>query len=171
MDLPRINLLTLDYLKHKGFSLVEILIVIAIIGILSGLALSFTGALQKNTRDAQRSSDLSVIQSALQQYYADQNKYPDDLTSELTGGSALTDCSGKVTPCTPTKTYLSKTPKDPSGSVYYFRPVENIRTPLSNCSVGGGVVCHYYFLCAKMESPPSGSTCVDINFSFQLTPL
>ncbi|MBI2593428.1 type II secretion system protein [Candidatus Daviesbacteria bacterium] len=159
MDLPRTNLLTLDYLKHKGFSLVEILVVIAIIGIISGLALSFTGALQKNTRDAQRSSDLSVLQSALQQYYADQNQYPLTLPAV---GSAFNGCTGGS--C---KTYLTRTPGDPNGSSYYYAPFGNIRAT-DVCSANP---CHFYYLCAKMENPPEGSTCRNTNFNYQVTPL
>lgn len=162
-----------ENLTRRGFSLVEMLVVIAIIGILSGLALSFTGALQKNTRDAQRSSDLSVIKSALQQYYADQGKYPNTLDFELANGSALTNCSGRVSPCTETKTYLSRMPKDPSGTAYYYEPVYGIGT-LTNCDLAGSVengTCHYYFLCAVLENPPETSVCKNNNFNFQLTPL
>lgn len=160
-------------LNYQGFSLVEILIVISIIGILSGFGLSFTNSLQKNTRDAQRSSDLSVLQSALQQYYADQGKYPNTLDSELANGLPLTNCSGRVSPCTTTKTYLSRVPKDPSGTPYYYEPVYAVGT-LTNCDLSGGVengVCHYYFLCSAMENETEGNTCRNSNYNFQLTPL
>lgn len=150
--------------------MVEILVVIAIIGIVSGLALSFTGALQKNTRDTQRESDLRVLQSALQQYYADHNKYPDDLSSELDNSLALNDCSGVAGSCTPQRIYLSKTPKDPGGSAYFYRSALNINSP-TDCSDGNNK-CHFYYLCAKMENPPSGSSCSsNANFNFQVTPL
>lgn len=156
--------------NSKGFSLIEIMIVISIIGILSGIGLGVTGAIQKNTRDAQRESDIRILQSALQQYYADNNKYPNALISEFANGSALTNCSGKAPPCTVTKTYLSKTPMDPDGTPYFYRPVINISSG-TICDTSSITPCHFYFLCSKMENPGSGSTCVDENYNFQATPL
>lgn len=169
----RNNSLGFIKISHKGFSLVEILIVISIIAILSGMILSFSGVLQKKTRDTQRESQLRVLQSALQQYYADQNKYPNSLNAELSSGSPFTNCSGRVG-CTVTKTYLSQTPRDPSGASYYFRPVLGINSPENGCSIVSGIeigTCHYYFLCSKMENASVGGFCYDSNYNFQLTPL
>ena len=60
------------HLKHtnnKGFTLIEILIVIAIIGLLASVVLvSFPGAMKK-ARDAQRIHDLDQIRTALILYY------------------------------------------------------------------------------------------------------
>jgi type IV pilus assembly protein PilA len=53
---------------YKGFSLIELLIVIAILGILSSVvALGFTKA-QKSARDAGRRSDLAQFRSALESF-------------------------------------------------------------------------------------------------------
>ena len=162
----------LRFCTQKGFSLVEILIVISIIGILSGVGLTVSGSIQKSTRDAQREADLRVLQSALQQYYADQNAYPNTLAPELTNGSAVTNCSGKPSPCNPTKTYLNKTPIDPGGTFYSYSPVQTISSPTA-CDALSTTPCHYYFLCANMENPPAESTCngAVTPFNFQVTPL
>lgn len=174
MFLPRTNFSINFKILAKGFSLLEILVVITIIGILSGLGLSFSESIQKNTRDTQRISDLSVLQSVLQQYYADQNKYPNGLGAELASGLALTNCSGRVG-CIVTKTYLTQTPKDPNGSAYYFRPVFNVSSPSSDyCRIESGVevgTCHYYYLCAKLENGTSGTCVVDATYNYQKTPL
>ena len=67
-------------LKSKvqaGFTIIELLIVIAIIGILATLVLTnFQGA-QARGRDTVRSSDINAMFSKLEEYYAEnQNEYP-----------------------------------------------------------------------------------------------
>lgn len=47
--------------KQQGFTLIEFLVVIAIIGILSGIALTSLSTARKKARDAQRLSDIRQI--------------------------------------------------------------------------------------------------------------
>lgn len=56
--------------KLKGFSLLELLVVVGIISILLSIVASSYSTAQKKTRDAKRSSDLKTIQQAAEQYYA-----------------------------------------------------------------------------------------------------
>lgn len=160
--------------SSAGFSLIELMIAISIVAIVSALGITSINTIQKNSRDTQRQADLRTIQSALQQYYADQNRYPSTLDSELTDGTAFTDCSGKASPCTATKTYISKMPKDPLGGEYFYRPVVDVTRLDDNCdldSEGEVGICHYYVLCTALENPPSGSSCYNGTYNFQVTPL
>ncbi len=76
----------------KGFTLIEILIVIIVLGI---LAMIIVPQITVSTDDAKVStvqSDLSAIRSAIEIYYAQHgNKYPGE--TESTGGTANTDAA------------------------------------------------------------------------------
>jgi prepilin-type N-terminal cleavage/methylation domain-containing protein len=72
-------------MKKRGFSLMELLIVIAIIGILVSISVVSYSTAQKKSRDARRHSDLKAIQNAWEQYYADNGaNYPDSCNYSVT---------------------------------------------------------------------------------------
>jgi len=62
--------------REKGFTLIEILIVVAIIGILSSIVLVGLGSFRSRGRDARRVADLREVQNALELYYAKTGAYP-----------------------------------------------------------------------------------------------
>jgi len=67
--------------KQKGFTLLELLVVITIIGILAGVVVlnSIKGAAR--ARDARRIQEVFQISRALQMYYSEKGKYPDNTDS------------------------------------------------------------------------------------------
>lgn len=60
----------------KGFTLVEVLIVIIVMGILSTIGMVIYTKLQANVRDQSRRADLSVVQESLERYYQKNGEYP-----------------------------------------------------------------------------------------------
>jgi len=105
----------MNAIKKSGFTLIELLVVIAILGILATVGLGSFQSSQMKGRDAQRKSDLSQIQKALEMYYNDNGKYP--LTAELqallNSGSSWTAASGQTI-------YMKTVPKGPRGESYCY---------------------------------------------------
>lgn|SRR3989344_187327 len=105
-------------MKSKGFTLLELLIVIAIIGILAVLGFSnYLNAL-KSGKDARRKADLQTIQKALETYYQDNQNFPlpdsNKIPTDAGSGSFCHQDGCDV------ETYLEKLPKDPSGGDYIY---------------------------------------------------
>ncbi len=131
--------------KKSGFTLIELLITISIIGILSTIGIVSYLTFSKNARDAKRQSDLKFIQSALEQYHADQIYYP----KTIPFGSPLTNLTGRPTPSPipSLKTYLNSIPSDPLPSPqpqYSYQPLP------ATCD-NGTTKCISYCLYAKLE--------------------
>ena len=61
---------------RDGFTLVELLVVISIIGLLSSIVLTSVNSARARARDARRLADTRQIQNALALYYDDHGSYP-----------------------------------------------------------------------------------------------
>ncbi len=93
--------------SQKGFTLVELLVVISIIGVLATLVLLQLGTARAKSRDAKRISDINQIRSAVEQYFEDNDgAYP----TVITGGAG-----GTLTK------YMTNVPVDPlNGAAYNY---------------------------------------------------
>jgi general secretion pathway protein G len=93
--------------KSKGFTLIELLVVISILGILAALLISNMAGARERARDAERKSDLTEIQKALEMYKHDQAKpaYPADTDWETMAAALQGDEGGTV--------YMRTVPVDP----------------------------------------------------------
>lgn len=74
---------------QKGFTIIELLIVIAIIAILALLVLNnFQGA-QAKARDQQRTTDINNVHSKLEEFYNENNYYPGSIPTDSAALAAL----------------------------------------------------------------------------------
>ncbi len=114
----------------KGFTLIEILVVMVILGILVTIGLASFVSAQARSRDVRRKSDLKQIATSLDLYYSDYEVYP---TGSVDG--KIKGCpSGTGVACvwggTPSEfkdgktTYMKIVPADPLlGYNYYYRTI------------------------------------------------
>lgn len=108
---------------RKGFTLIEILVVISIIGVLLGVgAVSFSSA-QKKARDSARKTDLRGIKNAMEQYYSLCNgNYPVAAAGNTVPVIATTptQCNGN------TSVIMATVPTDPkTGGPYVYFTTNN----------------------------------------------
>jgi prepilin-type N-terminal cleavage/methylation domain-containing protein len=106
----------------RGFTLIEILIVVAIIAILASVVLVGLGPTQQAGRDSRRLSDLSETQNGLELYYNKCGYYPGTAAPTSCGTySANNSWSGMSTALTGSAIGISNVPNDPSaGKTYQY---------------------------------------------------
>lgn len=67
---------------QAGFSLIELIVVVTIIGLLAGIAVVQVRYAKRKAQEAALKHNLHSIRSAIDNFYADKQRYPNDL-SEL----------------------------------------------------------------------------------------
>lgn len=86
--------------KEKGFTIIEVVLVLAIAGLIFLMVFIALPALQRNQRDTQRKNDMSRVQSAIQSYQSNnRNQLPTFNATFIsgyltTGGDSFTDPNG-----------------------------------------------------------------------------
>jgi prepilin-type N-terminal cleavage/methylation domain-containing protein len=106
--------------QEKGFTLIEVLLVVAIIAILAGIVILAINPNKQlgDTRNAQRQSDINTILNATYQYGVDnQGNLPTGITTTPTDicATGAASCTGLVdlTVLTTNGKYVVAIPKDP----------------------------------------------------------
>ena len=91
--------------RGYGFTIVELLVVLAVIAMLFSIALVAFSGIQAKSRDTRRIEDIAQIRKALNLYYVSHNRFPvitstttidgsDALSSALVGNEAMRAITG-----------------------------------------------------------------------------
>lgn len=116
--------------RSKGFTIIELLVVIVVIGILVALLLPNLFSAQQRGRDADRKNDVKTIQQQLEAYYNDNNHYPGDTATLVPD-------------------YMEEVPTDPNtGNAYVYEPKDDAG---ADCSAAPDT-CVKYKLAADLEN-------------------
>src|SRR5689334_7398487 len=110
--------------RQGGFTLLELLIVIVIIGILALLIIPNITSAPKKARDTKRKTDLTTLRKGIEEYFVNNNIYPSSSGTVGTGGvlAELTTGSAPIVKTLPTD------PKNASPYVYVYTPANSNTT-------------------------------------------
>jgi prepilin-type N-terminal cleavage/methylation domain-containing protein len=116
--------------RKQGFTLIELMLVMVILGILMVIGtVAFTSSMKKG-RDTTRKGNLRAITNALELFYNDKGKYPVGVAGGIIGcgtDTSRTLCAvngafqdSTPTPPTPPTMYMAQLPTDPVSSLKYY---------------------------------------------------
>jgi general secretion pathway protein G len=102
----------------EGFTLIELMVVILIIGLLATIVVQNLRSATDRAKRVKAQADIAQIKSGLDRYYLDAGSYPTSdqglnaLMTAPTGGNIPHDWEGP---------YLEKIPPDPWGNSYFYQ--------------------------------------------------
>ena len=143
--------------KSKGFTIVELLIVIVVIGILATLVIvTFTG-IQQKARNSQRQSDLQALQTQLEAFYSQNGYYPAladiNTTSWRDSNMKNLDKNAMIDPSNSDQTSATLA-SEPAAKVYSYEVTD------SDDAACSGETCAKYTLTATYEGTVNGATTI-----------
>jgi prepilin-type N-terminal cleavage/methylation domain-containing protein len=143
-------------LGNKGFTIVELLIVIVVIGILALLVITTYSGIQAKARNAKRQTDIQSVQTQLEAFFSQNGYYPSlgnmNDASWLNTNMKSLDTIALTDPSNPTS---SKTLHDGPIAKQYSYEVTN--SSGASCE-GDDTTCAKYTLTADYEGTVNGQT-------------
>ncbi len=139
---------------EKGFTIIEVVLVLAIAGLIFLMVFIALPALQRNQRDTQRKNDLSRVQSAINSYQANNRGNVPALGTASVAASFISSYM----------TVGGDTFSDPSGTAYSFAAGTVGTLPTGNSNV------IYFFANAKCngENTVAGTGASKVAISMKL---
>lgn len=137
---------------RRGFTMVELLIVIAIIGILTTIGVMNFGKYQTNARDNERSNKVTIISEYLEKYYAENGEYPS------CPGLTVTPDTVKATTLPGIDTNVLTTPQRPSGELNSIKC-----TDLTSMSQGD----YFAYVGDGSKTCTTGTSCLEYTIKYK----
>jgi len=117
-------------MRFKGFTFIELLVVITIIAVVFAAGVVSYTTISKNSRNARRSADMEAIRQALEMCRAIDGVYPANITGDINCTTDPTIVTMKVTP---------KDPKPCPGDTYGYVVAGGGYTLTASCYEGGAI--------------------------------
>lgn len=152
--------------KEIGFTLVEVLVVVAIIAVISSILLLSVQKYKMRSRDAQRISDLNKIVGALELYYSDHHYFPPSACGYDCSfpRSYSYDATSWTALATALQPYLAKLPVDPINST--CQPQVDNCYSYSYADVGRNSFAPGFDLTGQLETPGHPLSCAKKDYSY-----
>ena len=132
--------------KRRGFTLVELLVVIVVLAVLAAIVLpKFMNSSQRSKESALR-SDLKLVRNAISMFQADTGKYPNALAdlAETAVGSVKVAGGAVVTAADWHGPYLEAVPEDPiAGAAFtYDSATGKVNSSSTDATLGDATVTY-----------------------------
>jgi prepilin-type N-terminal cleavage/methylation domain-containing protein len=144
--------------KQSGFTIVELLIVIVVIGILAGLVITTFNGIQQKGRDTERETDIKALHSQIEAFWAQKGYYPSllDLNDRTaTTGFVAVNLKGlDAEAFRDPKGTASDLLAAPAANGYAYAATDSAG---ASCNTLGSITCAKYTLTATLEGTINGS--------------